>query len=567
MKSIRIVCTALVLVSSGLAQLNPVPQVNQPLVPMSAAPGGADFALTVNGTGFVTGSVVNWNKDALQTTLVSTSRLTAVVSASEIATASTATVTVVNPAPGGGISNASLFPIRQPFGAVSFDRSSFATAVGPMSLVVADLNGDGNLDIVSVDDDQNNGSSAVSVLLGNGDGTFQSHVDYPLPDFAAAGVLGDFNGDGKLDLAVSIDDGFVSILLGNGDGTFQQHEDFAMPIYGTGLTAGDFNGDGKLDVAVAIWLPVAQVAIMLGNGDGTLQGPTNVYTIGSGEADGVVAGDFNGDGNLDLAVAVGFDADVAVLLGNGDGTFQNPVDYSTAEGPQTLIAADLNGDGNLDLAVQTFRSASNSPVSVLLGNGDGTFRAHVDYRLPTKEASGIAVADLNGDGKPDLVVSSFLNPVITFLGKGDGTFRRPGDFPTGQDNLTTAALGDFNGDGMIDVVAAALSNTVTVMKQATAVLSNTQLDFGKVKVGFTVTRKVTLSNIGSTSFTINAITLTGKKYRVSSDCGTNVPPGAACTISIFFRPAYTNRYNAAVQISDSAVSAPQEILLRGLGIH
>src|SRR5262249_14512326 len=146
--------------------------INQPLVPASATPGGADFTITVNGAGFVSSSVVNWNGGALATTSVSSSQVTAIVPASDIATAGTVSVAVVNPAPGGGTSNVDFFDVRQPFLELGFGFSKSPTSVGPYSPFTVDLNGDGKLDVINLTGDGQN-SAAVTVLLGNGNGTFQ----------------------------------------------------------------------------------------------------------------------------------------------------------------------------------------------------------------------------------------------------------------------------------------------------------------------------------------------------------------------------------------------------------
>jgi hypothetical protein len=269
-------CTALLLALGtlfGYAQA-PVPFINQPLVPDATAPGGPDFTLTVNGTGFVSNSVVHWNGKALATTFISGSQLTATVPAAEIAKASTASVTVVNPAPGAGASNTAFFPIAVSTPAVAFSKSDFATGASPSSVVTADFNGDGKLDLAVT----NFVANTVSVLLGNGDGSFRARVDYATGGGPDSVVARDFSGDGKLDLAVRNNiDNTVSILLGNGDGTFQQHVDFPTGLGPQRLSAGDFNVDGKLDLVVS-----------------------------------------NGDANT-----------VSVLLGNGDGTFQEHVDYAT----------------------------------------------------------------------------------------------------------------------------------------------------------------------------------------------------------------------------------------------
>jgi hypothetical protein len=464
MKLIRLICPCLVFLSTMvLAQSNPVPLANNPLVPASAAPGGTDFTLTVNGTGFAPGSSVNWNGTPLATKLISSSQLTATVPAADIAKPGAASVTVVNPGPGGGSSNVEFFAIRKPFTAVSFGKSAFEVGSTPGAVATADLNSDGKLDLVSTA----GADSAVSVLLGNGDGTFRPSVQYltaTSPEFV---IIGDFNGDGRLDLAVSTFF-FVSVLLGNGDGTFQSHQDYGVSsVQNRGLATGDFNQDGKLDLAV---VPASggQVAILLGKGDGTFQSAVD-YTAGSDRAEDVAVGDFNGDGKLDLAVTVFDDISVAILLGKGDGTFGTSNEYATGELPEGIASADLNGDGILDLVVHTIVGSGNSGgIAVLLGKGDGTFAPHVDYAAPEGESFSIVAADLSGDGKLDVAIPNVASTISTFIAKGDGTFLVPGFFASGPTPLGMA-VGDFDGDGKLDLVEADNGgNTVSVLSQVTS---------------------------------------------------------------------------------------------------
>ncbi len=420
---------------------NPVPFIGQPLVPDATAPGapGAPsltFTLTVNGTGFVPASTVNWNGSARTTAFVNGSRLVAFILSSDIALPSTASITVVSPAPGGGTSNAVFLPIHDPSSTLAFRRTDYVVGGNPQYAETADFNRDGKLDLVIA----NYGTGMVQVLLGNGDGTFQSHQDYFAGGCAQIPIIGDFNGDGILDLAVPYCSG-VAVLLGHGDGTFGPAVSYPV---GTGSIQGitaDFNGDGKLDLAIGGF--GTGVSILLGNGDGTFQPYVN-YPVPGGVQTGVIAGDFNRDGKLDLAVANWGANTVSILLGNGDGTFQAHVDYSTGTKPGVLSLADFNGDGKLDLAVPNQTAGS---VSILLGNGDGTFRPHVDYLAP--HSGGADVADFNQDGKLDVVVAG-PDAFDILLGNGDGTFQVPITFPSGNDPWNPLAA-DFNGDGRIDV--------------------------------------------------------------------------------------------------------------------
>jgi hypothetical protein len=538
-------------------QVNPIPFVNAPLVPDSVAPGGSDFKLTVNGTGFVTDSVVQWNGAPLATTLVNSSQLQAVVPAANIAKPETASVSVANPGPGGGTSGVALFSIRAPFGAASFGQTTLPSGSRPSWVAVADLNDDGALDVAtSLFSDH-----AISVSLGNGDGTFQAPVVYPVGGPPVAVLCADFNNDGKVDLAVTRGTHMLSVLLGNGDGTFQPQKDFSLGELGATLAAGDFDSNGNLDLAVA--LGSGQVAVLLGNGDGTFQQAVT-YKAGSDRAFGVITGDFNHDSKLDLAVTVSSDDAVSVLLGNGDGTFQAGLEYSVQAFPQSLAVADFNGDGALDLATQT----AFGWVSVLLGKGDGTFLGHVDYEIKPGNY-GIASADVNGDGKLDLVVPAFTT-LSTFLGRGDGTFWKRSDFAT-DSGPVTIAVGDFDSDGRLDLLTAnSDDNTLTLLPQVTSVLSRTYVKFGNVKVGDSANIKVALSNIGNTSFDITKIALEGTSkvaYSKTSNCGKKLAPGGSCKITIVFTPLSPIPYRKArIKVNTSAVpTGPQKIFLIGSG--
>ena len=256
--------------------------------------------------------------------------------------------------------------------------STFGVGVNSASVAVGDFNGDGKLDLAVANSGENpidvpQPHGSVSVLLGNGDGTFQSAVTYSFTGTnLGCIVVGDFNGDGKPDLALanqgsrlgSYTDGGVSVLLGNGDGTFQPvvNYDAGSRLYS--VTVGDFNGDGKPDLAVGgnhgLLSGAAGVLMLLGNGDGTFQTATNLSAAAFGAS--VVTGDFNGDGKLDLA-----SPGVSVLLGNGDGTFQTAVDFSVGPNPNPVSVAvgDFNGDGKPDLAVANQLETAEY-VSVLL---------------------------------------------------------------------------------------------------------------------------------------------------------------------------------------------------------
>jgi hypothetical protein len=250
-------------------------------------------------------------------------------------------------------------------------------------------------------------AGTVSILLGNGDGTFQPAVSYYAGGHATSVALGDFNGDGKTDLVVSTavlagNNEAVAVLLGNGDGTFQAAVYYPAANVPQFVAVGDFNGDGRRDLAVT---GLGGVSILLGDGTGAFAAPV-FYATGDGFAAQVAVGDFDGDGKADLAVAGGLATNTAaILLGNGDGTFQAAVSYVVGAGPVAVAIHDFNRDGKAGLAV-----AGSGNLSILPGNGDGTFQPPVNFTVGSYPVSMVA-GHFNADGKPDLAVASFPNIV------------------------------------------------------------------------------------------------------------------------------------------------------------
>jgi hypothetical protein len=296
---------------------------------------------------------------------------------------------------------------------------------------VADFNGDGKLDLAV-----SQGGTDIQISLGNGDGTFQPGVLYSVPEDVRTISMGDFNGDGTLDLAIGEKRDQLTILLGNGDGTFHAGATQMLPSNPTAAVTGDFNGDGKLDlVLVAPGQGARQgLWLLLGNGDGTFQPPVELYSRYP-RFDRVVAADFNGDGVLDLAI----DGPI-IFLGNGDGTFRQGASYDA--GPaEFLLTADFNGDGIPDLA---------SGANILLGNGDGTFRPSGCCSLPMIPNEG-AVGDFNGHGNLDIALTFGQPNLIGILvGNGDGTFSLSPYFGAGWGPRALVA-GAFSG-GMPDLL-------------------------------------------------------------------------------------------------------------------
>jgi hypothetical protein len=462
---------------------NPVPFLNQPLVPTAVSPGNPAFTLSVSGTGFASGATVKFNSAALATTFVNAEHLTAMVPAADVADAGTAAVTVVNPGPGGGPSNVVYFQVAAPEATVVFAPAANSPLQIPeaFGITTGDFNEDGKADLAI------SANVKVYTFLGNGDGTFAPAAGSPMrvpsppyDDFASPYVgpiaVGDFNDNGHLGLAVGeYNNEAAVILLGHGDGTFATSSAafanaLSMPI--SAVEPADFNADGNLDLAITSQV-LGVSPVVLGYGKGAFNTAGDLYTtsFAGGFPMGVAVGDFNADGKLDAAVANGLGAPpgfsgVAVSLGNGDGTFTqasgSPI--SLGQSLSAIVTADFNGDGKLDLAVAD--SVGNA-VIILPGNGDGTFGT--PRTIPVGNAPyAIVAGDFNNDGKLDLAVANYGDGTITLLlGNGDGTFTQASGSPyaVGQGPYQIVAA-DFNGDGKLDLAVANLTDgTVSILLQ------------------------------------------------------------------------------------------------------
>ena len=461
MKCTHLLLTSLALVCVPLlAQSNPVPLIYQPLSPASVNPGHAGFTLTVHGTGFVQGAVIKANGTPLKTQFFNSHTVKANVPPQAVAKAGTGLITVANPA--SIDSNVAYLPVRDRSETVRLAPDRNVSDAGRVA--VGDFNGDRRPDITVSWGNLKKSGSYIDTFLSSGNGKFTKTGGFqPIYlNHRGPNVVGDFNNDGKLDLAVydtdDSPDTWYDFFLGDGNGGFS-----AAPVSRNVMgTAADINGDGKLDFVGVIWdgyLWYLQVSF--GAGDGTFSSlPWVELTM---PYDGQPAvGDFNGDGKLDAAVPS--NSGVAVLLGRSDGTFRQEVDFVSAF-PQTRAAvADLNGDGKLDIVT--------NGVSVLLGDGHGNFSANGGVALQGYEAGNIELGDWNGDGKLDVATVTdvqglqFLNLA---LGNNDGTFAAPFTFGEnlGNTGWNDLGIGDFNSDGRLDFAVSG-NKAVTVLTQAPA---------------------------------------------------------------------------------------------------
>lgn len=397
--------------------------------------------------------------------------------------------------------------------------STVSAGANPAGIAVGDFNGDGRDDMAVVSQSV---AGSIGILISNGDGTFQPRVDLPTSSNPIDATAGDLNGDGKLDLVVV--GSAADVLLGNGDGTFGPAT--AYPAAGPhSVKVGDFNNDGKLDVGAVNY---NSASVWIGNGDGTLQPRMDASMIGNNI--NLVVGDFNHDGNLDMAssntASVGT---VNINRGRGDGSFDATTSYYAFTAPVYLATGDFNHDGWLDFACPNSYAATS--MSVLLNNGDGTYSAPHTYGI-AQTGYEIEVADFNNDGNDDFAVRGGSMYMVS-LGKGDGTFFPSVTYSTPAGRFEAGTHGDFNGDGAVDLAYPG-GGGVTIV-------TNDHADYQNLAgaVTFRVTAPATTTSGSVLPMTISAVDADGNvatgfrgvAYISSSD------PAASTASGYAFNPA------------------------------
>jgi FG-GAP-like repeat/Abnormal spindle-like microcephaly-assoc'd, ASPM-SPD-2-Hydin len=489
----------------------------------------------------------------------------------------------------------------------TFQRAqSFTTGTSAFFFAAADVSGDGNLDLAVVD----SYDPYVTILLGNGDGTFSPRKDL-LSDWLSgvgSGVVGDFNGDGMPDIAVSTSSGFA-VVLGKEKGTFQPPIAVSLPPLASSgrLAEGDFNRDGHLDLIAngttflpgngdgTFGTPVAvnsdldirsfvvgdfnndgyldlvdvgngfyetqPMQVLLGKGDGTFQAPRRFWNLPQ-IPDKVVAADFNHDGNLDLALTLNPNG-VAILLGTGGGSFAPPVIYATDALPDGLGAADLNGDGAVDLI------ATGSLVDVFLGKGDGTFPTRVDYALGVFP-SQVAAGDFNSDGKLDLAVTGYGSGpgyLGILFGNGDGTFQTPLLYTDNAPTGAPIAVADLNGDGIDDALVAAQGGSL-FLSGPMAMVSPSLLAFGTVATGTTsASLPITVTNGGNSPLNVTGAVTTAPFSIAAPVCPSALARLANCEIPVVFAPSTPGQQNGQVSLQVDVANAKPVVLVTGTAVN
>lgn len=350
--------------------------------------------------------------------------------------------------------------------AVSYSTESAQSA----DITIGDVNNDGILDLVTTGWTDAANDGYATIRLGLGDGTFGAATSYAAESqFSYASALADVNGDGALDLVTAGRDdnnyGLATIRLGQGDGIFGSAVSYATESFSSrALSLGDLNGDGMLDLVTAgysVGPTDSYATVRLGKGDGSFDAATSYATVVSGISTGLALGDLNGDGVLDI-IASGRtqtpDGYVTVLLGLGDGTFATGTSYAgESHTSWAVTVGDVNGDGALDLVTAGYTDSSNGYATVRLGRGDGTFNTGSSYAMEGNFSYAVALDDLNGDSFLDLVTagaSAGDGYASVRLGQGDGSFGGVTSYRVESNISVGVAVRDLNGDGVVDLASA-----------------------------------------------------------------------------------------------------------------
>jgi CSLREA domain-containing protein len=415
---------------------------------------------------------------------------------------------------------------------------SFGVGPLPEAVAVADFNGDGKPDVAATAQGLFTGTGAVTILLGDGSGGFARAGDLTAARSARGIAAADLNHDGAIDLVVgSESEAAVRVFIGHGDGTFAAAVPYQTPSPPFGVAAADLNGDGHPDLVAAS----GQVAVLLGTGDG---GFLPARTFAAAGTDVVVA-DMDGDGRADVVTSG------AVLLSNGDGTLQTGTSLGVVG--VSVAVADLNGDGRPDVVVPNH---GGSNLWVFYGSGGGAFEAAIT--VPTcRQPWQPSVADMDADGRMDLVVSCEFDSSVAVL-HGNAAGFDPAVLYGFAAFAEGIAVADINGDGSPDVaIADEIASTASVF-------------LNKGDGTLLASRTIPLRNSGTVAVHFSGLRLTGADpssfFIEANACGSTLDPGQACVLVVGFAPQTPEPASAVLEIGDDAPDAPQHIALSGVGV-
>jgi FG-GAP-like repeat len=555
----RFGCALLLLFAlAAVAQNLAVPYISEPLSPTTVAPGSKGFTLTVHGANFAPSAVLEWNGSQRATVVVSGSVLRATVNTSDLTAAGFALVTVVNLGNNPQPSNTALFTIRKAAPAVALSQDPYFSS-SDTTATVGDFNGDGKPDVATCS--SNGAGSVINVYLGEGRNKFGPPIQTIARDVIQCVSLfaGDFNSDHLLDLvAVGLDK--LAVWFGDGKGKFTPgpvtqigNLTHRVGVYGF----ADFDGDGFLDLLEG---DIYGIGVLFGTGDGHFGSGTG---IGINKPDGnPVIGDFNEDGLLDVAVHEAVSGGVRVAVNRGNRTFNVPRRsfFLPCSG---IATADVNNDGHLDIV--------DCSGAVLVGQGNATFTSGVGS---TVQSSGPPViADFNGDGKMDILFpTSGPYPLSILLGNGDGTFQPVA--PAGPVSLGEFfGLSDFNADGHLALVGGLVFSSgvgTGVFRQVSAGLYPGTLTYGPQVVGTSSQpQTANLYNAGSTPLNLTSIKIGGNDpndFTQTNNCPTSIPVGGACQMQVTFTPTAVGNRQAQLVIAYNGPTSPQSVVLTGTGV-
>jgi uncharacterized protein (TIGR03437 family) len=451
----------------------------------------------------------------------------------------------------------------------SFARNSYPVSDRPRDAAAGDFNQDGRPDLAVATSD----FDKVSVLLGQGNGTFGAATNFDTGDFPIAIVTGDFNADGRLDVVTANQPttNNVSLLLGNGSGGLGAPTNFSVSGSPTHLAHGDFNGDSRLDLALPVF--PNNVAILLGQSGGGFAAATN-FTVGS-SPEWIAVGDFNRDNRADLVTANFGSNNISILLGNGMGGFAATVNFNSGSSPVAIAVADFNADNAPDLAVVL--SSFPPTFSIFLNTCSSapcaapSFAPKTDFTL-ANIAFEIAAGDFNLDGKQDLALDASSNVAI-LLGNGQGGFAPAANIPSPFNFNSNVTAADLNLDNKLDLVVTTPSSArVGVMLNTCGAAMidalPTTLDFSNVTVGQSKDLPLTLRNTGNESLTVNSMTSNNANFTVlSPSTPFNIPGGGQQMVMVRYSPASSGTQFATLTIANTSPNSPMlTVSLRGTGV-